>query len=82
MLTNVKEQVFYRAFDRKRPIVSIDGYNETSKMDHFGNIAIVGSEMEGPDASLERRYKTLCIMPIRLRSGGRDEPPTVSSQPL
>ena len=29
MLTNVEEQVFYRAFDRNRPIVSIDGNDGT-----------------------------------------------------
>ena len=34
------------------------------------NVAIVGSEMEGPDASLEMRYKTHVISLLGSRSNG------------
>ena len=64
--------MFYRTFGRNRPIVSIDGYNETSTIDRFRNIVIVGSEMEGPDASVEMRYKTRCIALLGSRSDDRD----------
>ena len=35
MLRIVKNILFYRVFGRNRLIVSIDGYDETSTMDHF-----------------------------------------------
>ena len=53
-----------------------------STVDCFGNIAIVGSEMEGLDASFEMRYKTHWIAPLGSRSGGRDALLAVSSEPL
>ena len=53
-----------------------------SILDRFEYVVSVGSPMEGPDDSFEMRFKTLCIAPLRSRSSGRDELPTVSSQPL
>ena len=53
-----------------------------SIVDRFEYIASVGSPMEGLDGPFEMRFKTLCIAPLRLRSGSRDEFPTVSSRPL
>ena len=35
-LTIAKNSSFYSNFGRNRPIVSIDGYDETSTMDRFG----------------------------------------------
>ena len=72
MLRILKNTSFYRLFGHNHPIETIDGYDETSTMDRFGNIAIVGSEMEGPDVSLEMRYKTHGIALLGLRSDGRD----------
>ena len=46
------------------------------------NIAIVGSEMEGPDASLEMHYKNALISLLRSRSDGPDAPRAVQSGPL
>ena len=62
----------------KRSMVTI----ERSIMDRFEYVASVGSPMEGPDDPFEMRFKTLSIAPLRSRSGGRDELPTVSSQLL
>ena len=55
---------------------------ERSIVDRFKYVASVGSPMEGPDDPFEMHFKTLCIAPLQSRSGGRDELPTVSSQPL
>ena len=71
-LSNRKNPLFYRAFGRNRLIISIDGYDEMSTMNRFGNIAIVGSEREGLDASLKMRYTTHCIALLGSRSDGRD----------
>ena len=46
------------------------------------NIAIVGFEMEGPDASLEMRYKNAPISLLGSRSDGPDAPRAVQSGPL
>ena len=53
-----------------------------SIVDRLEYIASVGSPMEGPGGPFEMRFKTLCIAPLRSLSDGRDELPTVSSQPL
>ena len=46
------------------------------------NITIVGSEMEGPDASLEMRYKNAPISLLGSRSDGLDAPRAVQSELL
>ena len=53
---------------------------ERSIVECFKYVASLGSPMEGPDDPFEMRFKTLCIAPLRSRSGDRDELPTVSSQ--
>ena len=40
----------------------------------FRNVAFVGSEMEGPDSSLDMRYKNAPILLLGSRSDGRDSP--------
>ena len=51
MLRIVKNILFYRVFGRNRPIVSIDGYDETSMMDRFEKCRGCPILINGPDAS-------------------------------
>ena len=50
-LQMMKNKSFYRVFDRNHPIVLIDGYDDTSTMDHFwkyrGRLILIN----GPNAS-------------------------------
>ena len=50
MLRIVNNTSFYRLFGRNCLIETIDGYDETSTMDHLENIVAVGSRMEPLDA--------------------------------
>ena len=82
MLTNVEEQsliglliVIVRS---KRSTVKM----KRSTMDCFKNVVIVGSEMKGPDASLEMRYNNASISLLGSRSDGPDAPRAVQSGPL
>ena len=54
----------------KRSTVTINGPRWTV----FGNVASVGSEMEGPDSSRDMRYKNAPILLLGSRSDGRDSP--------
>ena len=60
-LQTMKNNSFYRAFDRNRPIVSIEGYNETSTMDHFGKCHGRPILINGPDASVRLNVKNALI---------------------
>ena len=56
-------------------IVTVQSLRSTVTMKHprwivLENVAIVGSEMEGPDASLEMRYKWHAISLLGSRSNG------------
>ena len=55
MLTNVEEQSFYRAFDRNRPIETIDGYDGTVHRGPFRKYRSRPIVMDGPDAAVEMR---------------------------
>ena len=60
-LQTMKNKSFYRAFDRNRPIVSIDGYDETSMMDRFGKYRGGPILINGPDASVRLNIKNALI---------------------
>ena len=56
--------------DRFDRTVTINGPRWTV----FGNFGSVGSEMEGPDSSLDMCYKNAPILLLGSRSDGRDSP--------
>ena len=58
MLTNVKNESFYRANFRNRPIVSIDGYDETVHRGPFRLSRDRPILINGPDWIPKMRYKT------------------------
>ena len=56
MLTNVKNESFYRANFRNRPIVSIDGYDETVHRGPFRKYRSHPIVMDGPYATVRDAF--------------------------
>ena len=67
MLTNVKNESFYRAKFRNRPIISIDGYDGTVHRGPFRKYHSRPIVMDGPDATVRDAFiKRLQSRPLDL----------------
>ena len=67
MLTNVKNESFYRVKFRNRPIVSIDGYDGTVYRGPFQKYRSRPIVMDGPDATVRDAFiKRLQSRPLDL----------------
>ena len=83
MLTNVKNESFYRAKFRNHPIISIDGYDGTV---HRGPLQKYRSRlivMDGPDATVRDAFiKRLQFRPLDLDLTVEMHPARFKSRPL